>query len=125
MATRFGKFQLLSQRLITKNGRLITYRKPSSTPADPTKPWEGNGIDVDVKCVPAVFVEYNSRELTNELIQVGDKKVLIAKLDLPKTTPKTKDILVDGTTLWHVVNVNTLQPGNITETILFTLQVRS
>ena len=126
MATRFGKFQTLAQRLIAKNGREITYRQRSETNIDDTQPWLGKATNnSDTKKVPAVFVEFTSKEKEESLIQMGDKKCLIAATALPNITPKTKDILVDGSTQWHIVNVMTLQPGNTAETIMYTLQVRS
>lgn len=126
MATRFGKFQTLAQRLIKKNGRSVTFRSKSTTPSDPLEPWLGFGADTDTTGVPAVFVDYKSNEIDGSIVQTGDKVCLIAALDLGATIrPKTKDIIVDGTTNWNVVNVETVQPGNVAETILHKLQVRS
>ena len=136
MATRFGKFQTLAQKLITKNGRLVTFKVISETPLVPAEPWGPNAPDTNIKNVPAVFLEYKKSDLnfrntfgiggSDTLIQMGDKKCLISKLDLPNTNPETKDKLLesDGTE-WKIITVNTLQPGNLTETIMFELQVRS
>ena len=136
MATRFGKFQTLAQKLITKNGRLVTVKIISNFPQNPNEPWGPNTDDVDIANVPAVFLEYKKSDLNfrnsfgiggaDTLIQMGDKKCLIAKLDLPNTQPGTKDkILESDGTEWKIITVNILQPGNLTETIMFELQVRS
>lgn len=136
MATRFGKFQTLAQRLITKNGRLVTFQVVSETPAVPAEPWGPNTADVLIPKVPAVFLDYKTKDLSfrnafgiggsDTLVQLGDKRCLISKLDMPNTQPETKDKILDADgTEWKIVSVDTLQPGNVTETIMWTLQVRS
>jgi hypothetical protein len=136
MATRFGSFQTLAQRLITKNARLVTFRVVSETPLVPAEPFGPNTADTNIANVPAVFLDYTSKDLnfrnqfgiggSDTLVQMGDKKCLIAKLDLPNTQPETKDKIIDADgTEWKIITVSTLQPGNLTETIMFTLQLRS
>jgi hypothetical protein len=136
MATRFGKFQTLAQKLITKNGRLVTVQVSSDFPQNPNEPWGPNTANVDIASVPAVFLEYKKSDLNfrnsfgiggaDTLIQMGDKRCLISKLDLPNTQPGTKDrILESDGTEWKIITVNVLQPGNLDETIMFELQVRS
>lgn len=136
MATRFGSFQLLAQKLITKNAREVTFRVVSTTPLVGGEPWGPNTADVNIAGVPAVFLDYKSKDLnfrntfgiggSDTLIQMGDKRCLIAKLDLPNVQPQTKDKIFDADgSEWKIITVSTLQPGNITETIMFELQVRS
>lgn len=136
MATRFGSFQTLAQRLITKNARLVTFIVTSETPAVPGEPWGPNAAGTNIANVPAVFLEYKKQDLnfrnpfgvggSDTLVQLGDKRCLIAKLDLPTTQPQTKDKILDQDgTEWKIITVNTLQPGNLAETIMFELQVRS
>lgn len=126
MATRFGSFQTLAQRLITKNARLVTFKVVSETPLVPAEPWGPNTADTNIASVPAVFIDYKNQEIDGTLVMVGDKKCLIAKLDLPNTQPETKDKILDQDgTEWKIVQVKTLQPGNLAETIMFTLQLRS
>ena len=125
MATRFGKFQSLAQRLITKNGRLVTYRKKGTTPINPSEPWLGNEGDTDTTNVPAVFIDYSNQERVDSIVQDGDKKCLIAALDLGNIKPSTQDKLIDGTTTWEIVNIKTLQPGNVAETVMFEIQARA
>ena len=126
MATRFGKFQKLAQRLITKNARLVTFKVVSETPLLPAEPWGPNTPDVDITNIPAVFLDYKNQEIDGTLVMLGDKKCLIAQLDMPTTQPETKDKILeaDGSE-WKIVRVKTLQPGNIAETIMWTLQLRS
>jgi len=126
MATRFGSFQTLAQRLITKNARLVTFKVVSETPLVPAEPWGPNTADTNIANVPAVFIDYKNQEIDGTLVMLGDKKCLIAKLDLPTTQPQTKDKILDQDgTEWKIVQVKTLQPGNLAETIMFTLQLRS
>jgi hypothetical protein len=125
MATRFGPAQSLAQKLITKNGRLVSYLQASSTPATPGQPWLGNAADTVIASVPAVFTEYSNNELVDTVVQAGDKRLFIAALDLPGVTPKTKDKIRDGSTDWNIVNIKTTQPGNTAETIMFEIQVRA
>jgi hypothetical protein len=108
----------------------------SETPLVPAEPFGPNTADTNIANVPAVFLDYTSKDLnfrnqfgiggSDTLVQMGDKKCLIAKLDLPNTQPETKDKIIDADgTEWKIITVSTLQPGNLTETIMFTLQLRS
>jgi hypothetical protein len=124
MATRFGKFQALAQRLITKNARSVVYKVASTTPLNPAEPWGPNTADTLITA-PAVFLSYEAKAIDGTVVLTGDKQCLIAALDLPGVQPKAKDRILDGTTDWEVVHVDTLQPGNLAETILYTVQVRS
>lgn len=136
MATRFASARALAKKLITKNGRLVTYQITSDFPQNPNEPWGPNTANVDIANVPAVFLEFKKEDLnfrnafgiggTDTLIQLGDKKCLIAKLDLPNTTPQTKDKILDADgTEWNIITVKELQPGLITDSVMFTLQLRS
>lgn len=125
MATRFGKFQKLAQRLITKNARLVTYKVVSTTPLVPGEPWGPNAADTLITNIPAVFLEYKNQEVDGTLVQIGDKRCLIATLDMPDVQPKTNDKILDGATDWKVSMVKTLQPGNVAETIMWELSVRT
>lgn len=125
MATRFGKFQTLAQRLITKNARLVTIQVASTTPGTPAEPWLPNAAATTIVNVPAVFLEYKNQEIDGTLVMLGDKRCLVAKLDVPNSTLKTKDVVLDGTNEWKIQRIKTLQPGNVAETIMYELQVRA
>jgi len=120
---QFVSKQALAQRLITKFGRNVTFIVTSTTPLVVAEPWGPNTADSNLTNIPAVFIDYDSKEREGELIQMGDKKCLIAHLDLG-IRPQTKDKILDGTDTWNIVSINTLEPGERTETIMYELQVR-
>lgn len=123
---RFDNARALAVRLIAKNGRKVTFRVLSTTPVNPAEPWGPNTPDTDIKNVDAVFVEYQSPEIDGTLIQQGDKKCLIAKLSLPNIDPKIENKIVESNgSTWNIVRINTLQPGGLDETIMYTIQVRA
>lgn len=124
MATRFGSAQLLAQKLILKNGRTITFTRKGTTPINAAEPWLGNTGDTTVPNVPAVFVDYSLRERQNSLIQDGDKRALVAALDLSSFTPTTKDKILDNGKTYEIVSIQTTAPGNTDETIMYELQLR-
>jgi hypothetical protein len=121
---QFLNAQLLAQRLITKFGRKVTFRQTSTTPSNPAEPWLGVTADTNKTGVSMVFIEYDNKERAGSLVQEGDKKVLVAHLDLG-LRPSTKDKLLDGGIEWNIVSIKTTEPGERTETVMYELQVRS
>lgn len=60
----YNRLARTSERLITKNGRLITFKKPdpNAPPADPQKPWNGPDPNAPMLELPlrAVFAPPNT-----------------------------------------------------------------
>ena len=125
MSLQFENFRQLAIRLITKNGRKVTFQFASSAPVNSAEPWKANTADTVKNNVPCVFLAYENTEANNTLIQVGDKRCLVAKLSLPNSEPRTKDTIVDGKSTWNIVSVKTLQPGGLDRVVMYDLQVRA
>lgn len=122
--TVYTGFINLAQRLITKWGRTVSLQVESVTPISPTEPFEGNTAATVIAGIPAFFSNYKLADVDGTKVQRGDKSCLIAKKDLPSNQPTTKDTILDGSTTWQIIEVNTVQPGPTADTVLFKLQVR-
>ncbi len=121
-----GKFAALATRLITKNGRLITMQRLSSTAADPNKPWNGPGaptVASAVPNVPAVFVPPGGglgRDIvTEDLLQRVEQVALIAPLQEGLETMH-RIIDTDGQA-WKIDWVQVLKPAD--KTVLYVVGV--
>ena len=126
MASRFNSARNLAQRLITKNGRPVSLQRKSGVPADPNVPWGPDAAPTTVSNIPGVFFDYTREDRQNSLIQAGDKRCLVAKLDLETFIPQVNDLIVeeDGST-WNIVNILTVEPGLKTDAIMYELQLRA
>ena len=60
--------------------------------------------------VKGVLEDVNTRKV-NELIQAGDKRLIVAAIDLP-SVPETKDRVTIGSTEHQVVRVRTYEQDN-------------
>lgn len=58
----YVRLQRTAERLITKNGRMITFLRPSRIPGDPAKPWNGPDRtgEMDELSLRAVFAPPNT-----------------------------------------------------------------
>lgn len=110
MAT-YVKLRATAQRLIQKNGRTITYRQKGGTLVDVTKPWLGTTGDTTLT-PKAAFIDYEQSDVRGQLVQAGDKQVLIAADDLPGITPGNQDSIEDGSIRWGIVSVNAIDPSD-------------
>lgn len=112
--------------LITENGEVARVRRITPgvpNPAEPWKPVPPTTVEVEVA---AVFLNYNLQSsgepyVNGSLIKTGDKKVLVAALDITDITSSDKIIRADGT-VYQVINPKLLDPNG--QKILWTLQVR-
>jgi hypothetical protein len=126
---RFTKSIALAQKLIKKNGRNVTITFPSTTLADPAKPWEGVTTSSNTKVVKGVFTNYARTDQRNvndgvpTNVQVGDQKLLVAAGDITPDDIKTATTVDDRSTTWKVINVEVVDPGD--DPILYKLQLRA
>lgn len=124
MAAFDGDIQT-AKELITEFGEISKVRRVTPgipDPLAPHKPVPPTTVEVEVT---AVWLNYNlqsSGELyvAGSLIKTGDKKVLVAALDITDITPSDSLIRSDGT-VYKVVNAKLLDPNG--QKILWTLQV--
>ena len=101
-------------RLIQKFGedRQVTLLQPSSTPADPAKPWEVDPAATESSsAVPAVVTPIRQNLIDGNSIRFGDETVLIAGLSLGSTVPTTDDKILDETKEKAIVQVQRVRPG--------------
>ena len=109
-----------AQRLITENGREVTFVQFDSTPGDANKPWNG---PTDPRAAPdstlvldAVFVAAGAAgglglsETVSDLLKRSDQIMIIspgASADM-----SIYQEVIDGGERWKVVGVETLKPGS-------------
>lgn len=98
------------------------------TPSDnPDEPWESGEESEVVSTVPAVFLNFTSRDLATfrdradmPELKVSDRKVLIPGMYAEKIT--SDDVLIDENGQWEVLFCLDLSPNG--QKILYTLGVR-
>jgi hypothetical protein len=71
--------------------------------------------------VKGILEDVNLREI-NELIQAGDKRLIVAALDLNGTTPSTFDRVVISNIVHQIIRVQTIEQNN--EPITYELILR-
>ena len=122
----------IAQRLILENGRDVTLiRQDQSNPIDPAKPWRANLDTDDISLVvKAVNANFKNEDIDGTLVRRGDKLFLIAAKTIEETVVFSEisdvekyDELLDGITLWKIVSVDTVAPGD--SNILYKVQVRA
>lgn len=118
-----GKYDeqiLLAQTLLAEFGKTVTVRRFTANPAPlPEEPWRpAVSTPSDHPVVGCVF-DYNAHQVDGTRVLLRDKRVIVAALDI---TPSPNDVLVDGTEVYAIVNVETLAPNG--QEIIHTLQVR-
>ena len=108
-----------AQRLITENGRSVTFVQFDSTPGDAAKPWNGptdpRATPDSTLTVDAVFVPPSSasslglKDEVNDLVKRSEQIMIVspgAAADLSIYQEVT-----DGGEQWKIVGVETLKPG--------------
>jgi len=124
MAIDHSRMASVASRLIASNGRSVTLVKFSRTAADTAKPWEGPAATASTEtAVTAVFVDpstfgYTASDAADSLIRSGDKIALVAAT----SGIEKYDEIHDGTDVWKIVRVKTLEPGTVR--IVHELQLR-
>lgn len=114
------KFLLMVHRLVTKNGRVVTFIELNATPANPSFSFEG---PVDPQAVPTrslttsgCFVEPDSlqrlgiTQKIQELIQRSDRIMLVpGSNDL-----RDYNVVTDEGETYKITGIETLRPGTTT-----------
>ena len=118
----FAALAATALRLITANGRAISIRKvTTAAPPDADKPWEPGSESVADTATIGVFLDTERSFITGELLPTDQSTLLIAADGLA-VTPLNKDRIVDGSEIWEITNVATLQPGDTV--LLYELMVK-
>jgi len=113
-------------RLIKKFGdnRPLVLKQPSTTPADPSKPWAVDpAATSNDKSVPGVIVPISRSLINGTSIREGDETALIAGLSLGSTIPTTADRILDENIEKNVIAVTRIKPGKTD--FLWKLQLRA
>lgn len=132
MAGPHDEFADLAVEMIAENGRAMTVRKLSRTPADPNKPWRGPaaiapaGYEFEVEAV-AVVIDWTEEEIEQDQTRRDSQRLLIAAKPFAEATPtpidlKSADSLLDEGRVYSLSKGNCLKPG--TTAILYDFQVR-
>ena len=105
---------------INDKGRTVTLSTPGSDIYAPGSGTFTAGTPV-TQTAKALFTEYSLRDIDGELIRTDDKECLIAASSLTGE-PTAKDKIIDGSTEYSVVRVETVKPGDTA--LLYKIQVR-
>jgi hypothetical protein len=103
-----GPLRKVASKLMAKFGGTATIRTVTPGVYNPTT-GSISEVTADV-AVRGVLEDVNLREV-NELIQAGDKRLLIAAADVA-TAPSTTDRVVIGGVLHQVITVRTIEQDN-------------
>jgi len=97
-----------------ENGVSATLRRRSETVADSAKPWRsGTSTSTDYTAT-MVFVPAGANDSyvdASGTTHQAEIKILIAGNDLA-VTPNLKDVVVNGSDVWTLVNAKTVAPNN-------------
>lgn len=112
----------LAERLIAKNGRVVTLCRAARQPLNPEKPWLGTDCANDSTQVRAVILDYTEEDIDGSRIKRGDRRALVAALPTSLDF-RQWDLLVDGETEFRIIAAEITQPGTVL--ILWEFQLRN
>lgn len=109
----------VASKVINKFGGDITFRSIApSAYSTSTGAAAETATDADIK---GVLEDVNKREV-NDLIQAGDKRLIIAALDIDGTVPTITDKVVINSRVHQIIRVTTIEQDN--EPITYELILR-
>src|ERR1700754_1365564 len=107
--TVYDSSAALAKKLIAKYGRSLILRPANGGTFDPTTfTFSGSSAD-DVPC-RGVVSDYKTNEIDGTDILRTDQKILLSA----DVTPNHNDKIIDGATIYTIVNISPLQPGDTT-----------
>jgi len=125
MAINYPKMAAIADKLIKANGKLVTLKRQSHTPADSSKPWRGSGgptvttDDGDSMTAMAVIIPNDEMD-DKEAMRRGVATAYLAPSTLLDGSPPALEDLVTFNTLddnegyhWHIHGVKIINPGAI------------
>lgn len=115
----YARAQALALKLITKNGKAITFQRLDATVADPNKPWKGAGEPTVAQSVNTVavslphasLVDLGFNSVDDELLK-RTEQVLLVPGGATDLEPFTN--VLDQGVRWGVTWVRTLKPADVT-----------
>lgn len=121
MALNYPQLAAMADRLIRENGKPVTFKQQTQTPADNTRPWRGGGTgnnSLVISCVAAVIP--NEQMDDKEAMRRGDATAYVAASTFGNGNPFTPadlvaiDTMVDNESYtWRVSKVDIINPGSI------------
>lgn len=113
-----------ADRLLKKYGAACKLRRFTEVaPPDPAKPWIPGAPTPTDYTVYAAFFDYATNKIDGEVIRRGDMQVYMSAKNV-SIEPTDADFLVDpNSVVWTIVRPEKLSP-NLTEKVLYILQVR-
>ena len=129
MALDYENFRTLAERLIGENGRTLTLIKiDRGNPVDVSEPWRDSTDAAEVLIpITGVFIEFETEDIDGTLVRRGDKRVLVAAIDVEQANKAAEDVenfdkILDGLVSWKIQSVEIVEPGSLT--IMYDLHVR-
>lgn len=113
-------------RLIEKfgEGRTVALLVPSTTPADPAKPFDVNPTSTETALTaPAVVTPIRRSLVDGNSVRQGDEVALVAGLSFGSTVPTVADKILDEGVEKNIIAVDRIRPGKTD--FLWKLQVRA
>lgn len=118
MSVMHANFVTLGQKLIAKNGRLVTLQKLSGDFHNDGKPWRGAGtptVESELANVRAAFLPIQGSDLgtyfdDKELFKKCDEVMMIADPG-DGTDMKVFHQVADGDKSYHIETIQLLKPG--------------
>jgi len=117
MSFNYSKAAATATKLLAKFGRTVTHTIRTTGSYDPAT--GAVTITETTQSATAALFDYGTKDIDGTLIQMGDKRALIAPLT---TMPKPDDTLTVGTVVWTIKQVNELNPAGTT--VMYEAQVR-
>lgn len=121
MALNYASMQEMASRMIAQNGKLLTIKRHSNTPADPMQPWRGAGANTFSTTITCFGVVIPNDELDDKQdMPRGDATAYISATSFSTGTPPTLQDMVQFTTLidnegysWHIHGTKIINPGPV------------
>ena len=102
-----------AERLIEANGRLVTFTKRDSDPADTSMPWRGGDLDnTTLSNISAVVIPLEREDRGGELVRRGDAEAYVAHNSVSGDTLDDYTFMTDGTIIWRILSVEVINPGD-------------
>jgi hypothetical protein len=129
MALNYPKLAATADRLISQNGKQVTFKQQTQTPADNAKPWRGGGAGNEALTIVAFAVVIPNDEIDDkEAMRRGDATAYIAASTFGNGNPfAAADLVLIDTMIddegytWHVHGVKIINPGSLR--VLYTAEL--
>lgn len=105
-------------RLMSRFGKTMILRRATKGVYDPVNNTRSTSSTDDYSFT-GVVTDYSEHEINGQSILAGDKILMCSPLSV---VPTTTDLVIDGSTIWKIINVYVVQPAN--SIVYYRIQVR-